>query len=390
MSITSTNYTDFSYIKEVTPGTTPTGGNFQRLPITSVGLSDSISTAVSEVIRSDRQTDELIVVDSEVAGDCNYELSYVPYKPLLVSLLQGGTATTVAIGPLTDIGVTSGTRIYDSATAAWVAAGIKVGCFVRFSGFTNPENNGVKKVEAVTATNLTVTDTGLVTEAAGASASCDSSYVRNGTSVMDTYTFKKNIGQAGTSIFYYSGCAINTMSFDFTTGSILAGSMGLIGRQTVAQSSDQYTETMVDVPAYDLMNSVSSIQSFDLTGLPAGTAFSSFNLSVDNQINAAKSIGVLGAADLAAFSLNVTADIEVYFEDLSIYNIYKAGTNFSVDVLLKDSSGNDLIISMPYCKFEELSEPVDGKDSFLMESGSLRALRDPTTNMMIQITMIDA
>ena len=69
MAISSTNYTDFSYIAEVTAGITPATPAFQRLPITSVGLSDSLSTSVSEVIRSDRQIDDLVITDAEVSGE---------------------------------------------------------------------------------------------------------------------------------------------------------------------------------------------------------------------------------------------------------------------------------------------------------------------------------
>ena len=111
MSITSTNYVDFSYALETVPGVidddSPTV--FQKLPITSVGLTDNISTAVSEVIRSDRQTDDLVVVDSEVGGECNYELSYAPYKPIITSLFQNGARVAVSVSATA---VTAATRTF--------------------------------------------------------------------------------------------------------------------------------------------------------------------------------------------------------------------------------------------------------------------------------------
>ena len=134
MPISSTNYVDFSYIVEVTPGTTPATPTFQRLPITSVGLTDTITTEVSKVIRFDRQTDELIIVDAEVAGDCNYELSYTPFKPLLLSLMQE-TEVTIAVSSATDIAAVNSSSEFTSSTTDFVAEGIIVGMYIRMAGF---------------------------------------------------------------------------------------------------------------------------------------------------------------------------------------------------------------------------------------------------------------
>jgi hypothetical protein len=392
MTISSTNYADFSYIAEVTAGTTPATPNFQRLPVTSVGLTDGLTTAVSEVIRSDRQTDDLVIVDSEVGGECNYELSYAPYKPLLTSLLQGGSGTTIAISAATDIVYSNTNSEITSTTTNFTSAGITAGMFFRTSGSDDPTNDGIYRVVSVTDANTLVVSPAPAVDDTNTSVDIDGTNIRNGAQAADSFTFRKQLNAPGGSnaIFYYRGCQISSMSFDFSTGSILNGAMNVMGRTSEGTATAITGETFTAVPAYDIMNSVSSIANIDITGLPATTEFSSFNLNIDNQINAAKAIGTLGAADLASFSLQVTADVEVYFEDTTVYNLYKNATAFSVAITLQDGSGNNLIVYLPKCKFEELSEPVDGKDNFLMESGSLRALRDTTTDMMVQFTFIDA
>jgi len=391
MAIPSTNYVDFAYIAEVTRGTTPVTPTFQRLPITSVGLGDQIDTAVSEVIRSDRQTDDLVVVNSTVGGDCAYELSYAPYKPLLTSLLQGTAAVTVAVSAATDIAAVNATSEYTSSTTNFVTEGIVVGNFVRISGFSDPANNGVFRVVTVGASSLIV-DATLVDESATPAIDIDAVTIRNGAEVPEAYSFRKQMNAPGgtVALFYYRGCMINTMSFNFETGSILNGDMNVVGMTSEGTATAISGESVDAVPAYDIMNSVSSITSIDITGLPAGVEFKTLNLAIDNQINQAEAIGTLGAVDLVPFSLQITGDIELYFEDTTVYNLYKQATDFSVAFTLEDASGNQIVMYMPKCKFEELSEPVDGKDNFLMESGSLRALRDATTDTMIQFTFIDA
>lgn len=389
MSTTSTNYTSISYIKEVTPGTTPASPAFQLLPTTGGGPSGKVTTTTSEVIRRDRQIDDLVATDSEVGGEINYELSYGPYKPLLFALLEGvevvvdtGIVTTIAVGT---------TSTYTSGAIDFVAEGIVVGMNVRVSGFANAANNGIKKVTAVAVGTLTVAGTTLVPVAAGSSVSIDADMMRNGAEDPDTFTFLKFIeGITNPAYFYYTGCQISKMNFNFETGSILSGSFELVGREEQPTITMKSGQTLVDVASYALMNSVSSITDIDITGLPADTAFSSLNLTIDNGITRAKAIGVLGAADVAAFTLNVTADISLYFNDLTTYTLYVNSQSFTLAFTLQDGDGNILVVTLPKCKFEELDAPIDGKDNFLMLNGSLRALRDATTNSTVQFDFFDA
>lgn len=396
MAISSTNYVDFSYALETTPGTLVDDyNNYYRLPVTSIGMADNISTAVSEVIRSDRQTDDLVVVDAEVSGDCNYELSYDPYKPLMISLMQNATGIVTISETLT--GVTAATATF--AGSGFATSDIVAGTWIKTAGFVaNTTNNGYFKVVSSTSTTIVVSDPDSVLVDETQAATATGTYIRNGADITpDTYSLRKDHGPAS-SVIAYKGCIVNSMSFNFETGAILNGSTNFIGRTSESNPtiSTGTVADINDVVSYRIMNGVSSVTELRIGGLPAGTEFSNVNLTVDNQVNAAKAIGTLGAAELAAFSLQVTADMEIYFQNLSIYDNYKTATEFSVDMVLADNptaagepSGNVLIITMPKCKFEELSEPIDGKDNFLMESGSFRALRDATNDYMIQFSFFD-
>jgi hypothetical protein len=390
MAISSTNYADFSYIEEVTAGTTPATPDFQRLPVTSIGLGDSISTEQSKVIRSDRRTDDLVIVDTEIGGDNDFELSYAPFKPLLVSLMQAGTPVSVNMTGST-FAVASST-ITDTANG-FISAGIVVGMFIKVSGFTgNVANNRIYRVTSVAAGTIGVYPTPAANDAAGETVTIKSEMIRDGASAPKSYTFRKQVNAPGgtNAIFYYRGCQINSMSFNFETGALLAGSMNIVGLSAEGTGTAIAGESFTDVPAYDIMNSVSSIAEIDFEGLPAGTEFSSLNLTVNNQIAQAKAIGTLGAAALASFSWDIAGDFEIYFQDTAIYNLYKNSSSFKVAITLQDTSGNIMVIYLPKAKFETMSEPVDGKDNFLMESGSLRALRDSITNMMAQICFFPA
>jgi len=388
MTITSTNFTDISYVEETVPGQTPATPAFQLLPTTGGTPMGNISTAVSEAIRSDRQIDDLVIVDADINGPVNYELSYEPFKPMIEALCQSA-AVVVAISA-TDISADSIGDTFDSTTTNFVTEGIVVGNYVRVAGFTEAANNGIFKVLSVAAGSIGVDGT-LTTEAAGDTVTMNASTIRNGAATPKSFTFLKRVlGIATPAYFYYRGCQVAEMNFNFETGTILAGSFQVVGFTEDVTESGIAGQSFVPVPAYSLMNSVSSIASIDLGGLPATTKFSNLNIAVNNNVNAAKAIGTLGAVDLASFTLDVTADLSIYFEDITLYNLYKNATSFSAALVLVDGLGNNIIVYLPKCKFESLDSPIDGKDNFFMLNGSLRALRDDTTNMTFQFTHIAA
>jgi len=394
MPVTSTNYTSLSYIEEVTPGSFPdaTTVNMDELPTTGGAPAGNLTTAVSEAIRRDRMTDDLIVVDSEVGGDINYELSYAPYKPLLKALLQDDAAPrSVDITGSSSIGFLA--QPTNNVTSSAEFTGILEGMYIRVASTTS--NNGIYKVTNVASTS-TITVTPQPVVEAATSAHITSDMVRNGVDTPLTYTILKLVeGITAPAYFFYTGCIVSAMSFNFTTGSILNGTISVVGRAETV--TEDFTDmgplitTLNTVPpaAYTIMNSVQSLGNISITGLAADTCFSTLNLTVNNNVNQAKCIGTLGAHDLASFTLDITADIELYFEDIVTYNLYKNSSSFSLSFQLTDGIGNVMVVTLPACKFETLDSPIDGKDNFYMLTGSMRALRDTTTDCMIQFDFLD-
>jgi len=75
--MSDTNRASLSYVIETALGTTPTSPVFRQFPYSgapSLGLTPT--TEVSNLIRSDRQIDDLILVGGEAGGDANSELAF--------------------------------------------------------------------------------------------------------------------------------------------------------------------------------------------------------------------------------------------------------------------------------------------------------------------------
>lgn len=387
--VASSNLTSLAYDKETVFGTTDATPTFTLLPTTGGSPANAISTAVSDVIREDRQTDDLIVVDGDIAGDVNFELSYAPYNDFMASVLMNIAAPRV----LSETAVTNdGTTDNTIIGKAGLEAIVFVGDVFRLTSVTDASidgeytciASGTNEVTVYPATGATAALTDLVVTA--------TAIRQNGASPIEGYTIRKKADNAGTPYYwYYRGCAINSMNLKFATGSILNGTFGIVGLTEETRTTVLTGETAdTPVPSYSILNSVTSIGVIRIGGVTLGTcSFASLDLTVDNQINAAKAIGTLGACDLSAYSLMVTGNTEVYFSNLDLYNKFVGAESFSVTIILQDGDGNTIGIDMPKCKFETLDTPIAGKDSFLMQSGSFKALRDATNDYMIKFSRID-
>ena len=386
---TTTNYTGISYIEEVTEGETPATPAFQLLPTTGGSPVSNITTAVSEVIRADRQTDDLTVVDSEVGGDINYELSYDPYKPFMLALMQNNTTSSIAVSSATVDGVD-----FTVISLAGIEGLVNNGDIFQVSSVLDPvidgsytciDNSVENKITIYPAMPDTMTAQSDIELTA-------TTIVTNGSDAPKSYTFKKEaVNNGASSYWYYRGIKINTMNWNFATGSILNGSFNVVGLTEDATNTPIPGETELPVPDYSIMNSVTSIGTIYLEGVSLGTcSFESLDLVYDNQITAAKSIGKLGACATASYSVNITGSVEIFFQDLSLYNKFLNAESFSVSIILDDADGNTIGMNLPKCKFETLDTPIDSKDQFLKQSGSFKALRDSTDNYMFKLSLVDA
>jgi hypothetical protein len=382
----TTNQTDISYIVQASPGTIPTTPAFTILPTTGGSPTADITTEVSAIIRSDRQIDDLVPVDADVGGDVEYEVAYAPFKPLFIQLLRNTLSAPISISESATTAVAGST--ITAAGATFVTDGVVPGQFLKATGFTDPNNNRVYRVDSLTETELTVTPAPAGDETA--TATFTGSMVRNGAAAPILNTFVKRIRTTSDYFFYYIDSLVNSMTLNFETGSILSGTMNLMGTTEDATTTPVAGQTFDDPPAYAIMNSVNNIMEIGIEGLPAGTCFQTMNLTINNNAEGAKCIGTLGASENQDFGWEITADIETYFEDLTLYDKFKNSQAFSVYVWLKDSLGNEMVLSMPVCKFEELDIPIPGKDEFLTMPGSLRALRDQTNDYTVQIDFFDA
>jgi len=170
------NRTQVAIVEEATFGVIPATPRFELLRVTGESLSYTPKTVTSDELRADRQVVDLIRVGFETAGDLPIEMSYgMPDR-----LMEGAACSDWVQTPTRDNDGTASSNITTVAVSGvfnYVApvAGnefktgvFAVGQLVRTTGFSNAGNNGLGRVTATTATQVTLNGITSVVDAAPA------------------------------------------------------------------------------------------------------------------------------------------------------------------------------------------------------------------------------
>ena len=157
------NSTGLRYAEETsTIGTLPSSPTWYALePNTYNDFGGQITTVAREPINDTRQIKKGVVTDLDASGGFNNDLA----TSNLIRLLQGffyadirEKATTAGLNDSTPTAITAVSATDDKYTAASGLTIFKVGDLIFASGFTDADNNGLKRATAVTATDVTVNE----------------------------------------------------------------------------------------------------------------------------------------------------------------------------------------------------------------------------------------
>lgn len=166
--MSDSNRLQLARVTESTIGTTPNSPSMTKVRVTGENFVYDISNVVSEEIRNDRLTPDLIQVGGRVNGGFNFEMSYGAFDEEVESAMFSTWVTTPVI-----LNVTSDsniTQVTDSSDTYTVDTGLgtpfKAGHLVRASGFTNAANNQLFRVASSTGTTIVGSSLTLTDEAA--------------------------------------------------------------------------------------------------------------------------------------------------------------------------------------------------------------------------------
>jgi len=381
MAKATANRTGLYYVAETTIGTTPATPTLTELRYTGEGINFGVETAVSEEIRSDRQTTDLLPVGQSSAGNADIELSFAEYDPFFEAGLQSDYSSVVGIAAEVTIS-TDATSILDSGNGF---GAVVDGQWVKASGFTNPLLNRVYYVTTAAAGELIVDPAPASVEAAGQAVTITGQTLRNGVTAK-SFTIQKRFNDA-TAVNYnnFTGMHVNGFSLNFENGAILTGSLDFIGFDGDLTTTQFAGSSDAATTANDVMNSVNNLQDIEFDGTVTGESILTMTVDVVNNLRAQNAIGSLAAVGIGTGRFEVTGGISLYFEDADEYNKFTGNTSFSLSMRTEDAAGKAYVFAFPKVKYESMTLAASGGDTDIILEGSWRAVRDPTLNFTMSI-----
>lgn len=188
----------------------------------------------------------------------------------------------------------------------------------------------------------------------------------------------------------YRGTAVEGFNFTMELGAIVNGAFNLVsfgidsltGIMTAPYDGESTTAAPTTVP----MNAVTNFQDFTIDGVPYSGCVSRMTLSLVNNIRAIQCIGSLTARDMRLGRIEITGDMEFYFNDSSVYDKFVKGTELDVAFALEDAAGNRLTFDLPRVKFETGEVVASGENTDVMITASYRALYSAGDAYVMKLT----
>jgi hypothetical protein len=369
-------------LKEAAWGVTPASA-MKNVRFTGENLKYAIGGVRSNEIRSDRMVTDIIQTTFEANGGFSFELSAANIDDELEGVLfSAGWSTAINISA-TDISAAAADDSFNSVTTDFTTKNISVGQWIKVSGFTTAANNGYFKVVSVAA-NKIVTNGTLTDEVAGDTVVMSGSMIRNGTT-MSSWTVEKEFNDI-VQFMVYKGMVPNVLNLSLEAQSIITGSIEYVGKDGVLQQVSAGTGAATDAPANQVMNTGVHVGSIREGGAEVTSAhIKTLTMAINNNLRGKPAVKVVGNAGIGAGSINVTGTMVAYFEDETLFSKYMDGVATSVDFRVTDDSGKSNIVTMNNVKFTDGDVLATGANQDVMASLQFEAIRDVTTNSVIQV-----
>lgn len=360
------------------------GTQMEGINFVDEGMTFGITNQISNNIRPDRQTSDLIQVSAECAGGFNTEFQATNLDSLLPSFLwddNGGNWRTAPVGESVAFTVETGAGVGGVMTVANSSL-YSIGQVIWITGSTL--NDGRYIVKAIPDGVSVQVHLPLVTEGAVA-VTFGGEWIRNG--VFKTSYSIERANYDISQFFLYTGMTPNTMEWTIESGSPIMVALEFVGKEEQLAQAPWNTPAPTELSTEPIMNAVSSVAQITIDGaILEACLLQSVTFLVDNQVEGKTGIGVLGFCAADAKSLLISGSISMYFNDETYYQKYLDSTSFGLSFTFVDTVGNSYDVQLPECKFDATTANVTGKDDDVMVEGTFVAIMDPVSGYTIQMS----
>lgn len=414
-----------SFEREATYKTDPSIP-FKFMRLLNESLASSKTRTRPQEIKSDGQAAHALTTQIEATGDISIGLSAAGgsndhYDDWLLGMINRDDFTAAVSVTGTDIeafddtpGVeSSGNPGFTSGTTDKFNA-LRVGDWVKASGFTAAAVNGIFRVVSVTtgaSAALQLTGPGsadIVDESAGANVTIrNDGQARNGVDV-NTMQVEKELTPdgAGSPLFLlYTGVYISGGSLSMQLGGFVEGTFSLLAADEALGTSTASTGTRVAAPTGRVIDTVSGVQQagfddelFEASNPPGfDSVLQSLTLNFTKE-NARTQFGIGSSVGkgIGRGTLVVDGTASIYFRNRFLYDLFTAESDHVLSFAALDNLNQGYFFSMPAVTLMNPQIVAGGPDSdivgeFTLEGnpGTFAATETPAaTAFTIQIDKI--
>lgn len=202
-----------------------------------------------------------------------------------------------------------------------------------------------------------------------------------------SFTIQKKYGDADPVTYQnFTGVRIGGFDLSFDTGAILTGSFNLMGCQSNLTESQFASGSIVESAGVNNspMNAVTNVSAITKNGSPMAK-IQSLSLSLNNNLRGQDAIGSLGHVGIALGRLDLTGNLNLYFENSAEYHAFLNSDKFSLEFAVQDELGQGYTFTLPRVKYSEANVTAGSVDEDLMISATYTALYDESSNCVIEI-----
>jgi hypothetical protein len=393
MAVASSSAKQMRYREEISEGVVPSGAP-QLYRLTNSSIKQTIESASSQELRADRQKPDSTLVAGSVSGNLDIELSFKTHDTFFEALMSGEWDPVGTNGV-----VTVADAVFDATAHTITSAGAGLPALVKnqwfkISGHTTAANNGAFKVSSsVSPTTSSITlDTAVkdATTAAAVSVTLSGSRLKNGVEPLRTFSIEDEYSDVS-QFFMNTGCGISSLTLSLTTGALLTGVFGVIGRQNSRATTSAFPNIGDEVAATTtpLINTVNNTVVL-LDGQSLGDSCSeSFNLTIGTGMRERRCLGSgIGASGIATGTFDIKGSMSLYFgasESAAVYDKMIADQPISFCISCFDANGDGYVFTFERAKIINSAVESGSINTDVMMSMEIDATVGPNTSAMLTI-----
>lgn len=371
--MSDSNRVKVRYARESTWGETPSAPNVTELRVTGESLGHRKDTRASNELRSDRQRTALLEVGQSADGDLPFELSWSGFEAFLETALRG-TIASVAV---------------DAASMAFTASAASGANFTNFQigqtvKITGGANNGAL-AEVTGRTASTIAFTGTTLTASTASCTVTGRTLKNG--IAKTSYFLEVPHEDLAAVRYFNGMAVDGLQLNIASSEIVTGVFRMQGKGGF-QASTSVASGITSAGAETPLTAAVNVGEIREGGQALATPLQAITLNVGNNMRVRPRVGSKQTAQHGDGTIDVTATLNAYFEDVSLLKKFIDHTATSLKVTLSDENAHKIVISLPKVEVSNANPSTPGLNQDVFIPVDVTAIYDPVSGATIRMDFL--